>query len=874
MMKRLTRLPRPSGEVRRRSDKHRPALDGIRAIAVLAVMLYHGLVTWSRGGFLGVDVFFVLSGYLITSLLLTEWRRWGSIDLVRFYLRRARRLLPALVLVVMAVAAWASFTAKPDRLGTIRADGLSTLLYVANWRFVVARQSYFDQFGDPSPFRHMWSLAIEEQYYLLFPLLLIGLLRLARIRQWLLPAALGGMTLASIAAMAMLYDPSTDPSRVYYGTDTRMHELLIGSLLAVALNSAGAWRERAVRLGPYVGGVGMAGVLASCYWFTDQSKVLYLGGFAGVCVVSAALIAGVELAPTSPVARILSLSPVAWVGAISYGLYLWHWPIYIALTPDRTGLTGTPLLLVRIAATFAVATASYYLVERPIRNGSLARLPARLGRILATGAMPAALVALVAGTVGAVAPPLEASPFGPGKVTQGRQSLLVVGDSVGDSLVASFPGNTYPNWQVQGSTILGCGLGGHQLSFEGVQGMKNPKCDSAFTSWRSAVNAAQPEAVMLSLGAWEVFDHIVHGQVESVMSQEYANYLTARLQTSYDILTSTGAHLFIPNVPCFAEPEAGELRENFAAIRNDPERAAAVNKVITDFAASHSDTTVIDLSSWLCPGGNYEATRDGIQMRYDGVHFTVAGGAKVWGAVLMPAILNEEGDSRLRVLLVGDSVPLGLFERFPRSNYPELLVRDSTQLGCSSFAFPSVVDGHDLESPDNCQTWADGIPEAIDAFEPAVGMVFVGIGEQFDKRVDDQILTWGTEAHDEWLTTVLKERIDLFREAGAAVVLPTVPCHQVSDSGVDSVAAIINDDARTQANNDLIKQVAAEYAGTKGPAVTVLDLYADLCADGYTDEIDGISLYADGLHFTTAGAAYVWTYLADAAKAVSSKRAN
>jgi len=867
----LPRLSRRAGGVGRGNVTYRPALDGIRAIAVVAVMLYHGQVTWSRGGFLGVDVFFVLSGYLITSLLLAEWRRWGSIDLAGFYLRRARRLLPALVLVVMAVAAWAAFAAKPDRLGTIRADGLSTLLYVANWRFVVAQQSYFDQYGDPSPFRHMWSLAIEEQYYLLFPLLLIGLLRLARGRRWLLPVALGVLTLASVAAMALLHDPSTDPSRVYYGTDTRMHELLIGSVLAVVLLSGGSWRERAERLAPYLAVVGLAGVLASCQAFTDQSEVLYLGGFAGVCVVSAALIAGVELAPASPVARLLGLLPVAWVGAISYGLYLWHWPIYIALTPDRTGLAGTQLLLVRIGATFAVATASYYLVERPIRNGSLARLPIRLGRVLTTVAMPAALAALVAGTVGAVAPPLEASPFGPGKVADGKQSLLVVGDSVGDSLVASFPAHTYPNWEVQGSTILGCGLGGHQLSFEGVRGLENAKCDSAFTNWQSAVNAARPQAVMLSLGAWEVFDHIVDGKVEKVTSRAYADYLTARLQESHDILTSTGAHLFIPDVPCFAEPEAGELRENFAAIRNDPERAAAVNQVIDDFAASHSDTTVIELSSWLCPDGRYQATRDGIQMRYDGVHFTVPGGARAWGAVLMPAILGAEGDPRLRVLLVGDSVPLGLFERFPVNDYPELLVRDSTQLGCSSFAFPSVVDGQDLDFPDNCRGWSDGIPETIDSFAPAVGIVFVGIGEQFDKRVDDRVLAWGTEAHDEWLTTVLKERIDQFREAGAAVVLPTVPCHQVADSGVSSVAQIINDDRRTRANNDLIKQVAEDYTGTDGPPVTVLDLYADLCADGYTEEVDGITLREDGLHFTTDGAAYVWANLADAATSAASE---
>jgi peptidoglycan/LPS O-acetylase OafA/YrhL len=631
-----------AGRPRRPDDRHRPALDGIRAIAVVAVLLYHGLVTWSRGGFLGVDVFFVLSGYLITSILLNEWRRWDSIDLVRFYMHRARRLLPALVLVVLAVAGWAALEAKPDRLGTIRADGLSALLYVANWRFVIAQQSYFDQYGDPSPFRHTWSLAIEEQYYLMFPLILIGLLKLASTRRWLLPAGLAAMTVASIAAMATLYDSAADPSRVYYGTDTRMHELLIGSLLAVAMASTGAWRAWATRLAPYLGAVGLAGVLASCYAFTDQDAVLYLGGFAGVCVVSALLIAGVELAPRSPVGRLLSLPPVAWVGAISYGLYLWHWPVYIALSPDRTGLDGTQLLLVRLASTLVVATASYYLVERPVRNGSLRKLPARLGRILASVAMPAALAGLIVGTAGAVSPPL-AGPFGPRAPEAGKTSLLVVGDSVGLSLVDSFPNSNFPDVDVQSSVKLGCGLAVQYLAFGDAKGSPNPECDKIFDDWSNAVAAARPSDVVLSLGAWEVFDHVIDGKIVSENSSEYADYLSRQLDRALEALTAEGAHLYIPNVPCFDQPSYRlNGSDDIAPIRNDPSRAAAVNVVLDDFAAGHPDTvTVIDGSSWLCPGGQYEAERDGVELRYDGVHFTKEGGSLYWRHLLMPAIKQD-----------------------------------------------------------------------------------------------------------------------------------------------------------------------------------------------------------------------------------------
>jgi len=861
-----------SSESRRANPNHRPALDGIRALAVVAVLLYHGVVSWAGGGFLGVDVFFVLSGYLITTLLLNEWRRWGSIDLVGFYVRRARRLLPALVLVVMAVAAWAALVAASDRLGAIRADGLSTLLYVANWRFIFAQQSYFDQFGDPSPFRHMWSLAIEEQYYLLFPLLLISLLRLAARRRWVLPVALTALAGASILAMAALYDPTGDPSRVYYGTDTRVHELMIGSLLAVVLTRLSqSRRAAAARLAPYVGIPALVGVLTAFLVLTDQSAWLYRGGFAVVCLVTALLVASVELAPRGPVAWLLSLPPVVWVGAVSYGLYLWHWPIYIACTPDRTGLDGIALLLLRLGTTAVVATASYYLVEQPIRRGSLARVPAGLGRAIGVLGIPAALAALVVGTLGATAPPLEASPFGPGPVAAGKQSLLIVGDSVGDSLVMSFPQQTYPNWSVQGSTILGCGLGSHQLAFKGTKGLDNPRCDATFGNWERAVAKAKPQAVLLSIGAWEVFDHVIDGKIQGVTTAAYTRYLKARLTQAYQILTSGGAHLFIPNVPCFAEPRKGEVRDNFADIRNEPERGEAVNEVINTFAANHKDTTVIDDASWLCPGGENEKTKNGVEIRYDGVHYSVPGGAMAWGAVYMPAVLGQPTDNRLRVLLVGDSVPLGLFERFPADSYPDLLVRDSTQLGCSSFAAPSVVDGEDQKFPDNCEPWQEQIPATIKAVKPEVGVVFVGIGEQFDKRVDGDVLEFGTPEHEAWLEAQLTQRIDLFRSAGVPVVLPTVTCHKVPDAGLNAGASIINDDGRVTANNALIQKVADSYAGSDGPRVTVLDLYSRLCSDGYQEEVEGVTLREDGLHFSDDGAAFIWTLLAPQVRAASTQ---
>src|SRR5580698_11119409 len=223
------------------TGRHLPALNGLRALAVVGVVAYHLQLGWASGGYLGVDLFFVLSGFLISTLLLEEWNRSGRVDLGAFWARRAKRLLPALFLVVAALALYLIFNGifgGPGANGLVdlsglRGDAIWTLLYANNWHLIYAHQSYFAQFSTPSPLQHTWSLAIEEQFYLVWPLVLLLLLRFAR-RSWrtagvILTVSLG---LLSSILMAVLFHPGVDPSRIYYGTDTRLFDLMAGATVA------------------------------------------------------------------------------------------------------------------------------------------------------------------------------------------------------------------------------------------------------------------------------------------------------------------------------------------------------------------------------------------------------------------------------------------------------------------------------------------------------------------------------------------------------------------------------------------------------------------------------------------------------------------
>jgi peptidoglycan/LPS O-acetylase OafA/YrhL len=627
-------------------------LDGIRGVAVLAVMLFHAGVQWAGGGLLGVDVFFVLSGYLVTSLLLNEHARTGTIKFLQFWARRARRLLPALFVLLAGVCAYARWSDPGIPLSQIRGDAFSTLAYVANWHYILAGQNYFTRYAAPSPLLHTWSLAVEEQFYLIWPLVVLVVLRHFGRRGVGWTAGIVAAGSAGLCAFLSLNGASVN--RLYYGTDTRAQSIMVGALVAVLIpmtrdrtpSPGSARRFESSWIVGVIGVLGAAGLAYSLHAVDGTGPFLYQGGFLLVTLSTAAVVAVAVARPQDLLSRALSWRPLRYTGRISYGLYLYHWPIFLVLTTPRTGLSNLSLLLLRFAVTFAAADLSYRFIEKPIRSGQLlSALRRSAGRSskalvgLAGVGVPIVLVLAVlaatttpSSTASASLPsttPATAVHYGPtGPNAAHPERVLLIGDSMALTLGLGL-GVKASDWGVslQDDGVIGCDLDPQTtVNVMGTVSQAAQGCPRWRTSWPSLVAQTDPDVVLVLLGRWESIDRIYGGGWTHVGARVFDRHLQSELSQIVTIGSSHGARVVFLTLPYIAETTVQPNGSPWDM--NLPSRTNAYNAVVRAAVAQHpNNASVVDLNKMLDPNGHYVSSIDGITVRNaDDEHISPAGG--------------------------------------------------------------------------------------------------------------------------------------------------------------------------------------------------------------------------------------------------------
>ena len=625
---------------------YRPFLDGLRAIAVLGVLVYHLDRTWLPGGYLGVDLFFVLSGYLITSLLVAEHVKTGRIDLPAFWARRVRRLLPALLVVLVVMAVVIQLRGDVLAEGAARGDLLATLFYVANWHFVASGQSYFSQYLSVSPDRHTWSLAVEEQFYLLWPLIVVGVL--ARFPRRILAVVAAVVAITSATLMAVLFDP-IDPSRAYYGTDTRIFQILVGALAALVL--AGPAREQVAGVVRRLAWPAFLVVAACFVVLADDDARYYRGAALGFAVAAAVLIGGLESG--SGLRRILSLRPLVAVGLISYGLYLWHFPV-ITLTAQIFGPTSSPgLAVLAIVVAFGATIISYVFIETPIRRRraifGFKLTPRRLvGLVPAASGVVAAIVlastipgisapAWSTGTAAAPANITLTGPTGSG-ATGGAHAIPKTIGVVGDSVMASaLPGlqavTAARGWRLVAAVAPGCPVALQPLyDNSGQPSPFNVACRRV-GKLHDELIAAKPNVVI-----WEDLESVLsrratNGTFLAAGSPAWTADLLAGWTTELDRLLAAGSQVVIVFPPERSQEAVGCRNVPMESRCIDLQRQDGIIRAATTaFWASVAGLPGIHLvrvDSLLCPHGvPCPSSIGGVTVRisgWDQTHFTSAG---------------------------------------------------------------------------------------------------------------------------------------------------------------------------------------------------------------------------------------------------------
>lgn len=641
-----------------------PALDGFRGLAVAAVVLFHAEVV--RGGWLGVDLFFVLSGFLITRLVVFERATTGRTDMADFWRRRGRRLLPALVVFFVGIALYSVWYPDPQLLPPdLFAELGATTFYVANWFHLSSSSGYWDQYSLASPLKHMWSLSIEEQFYLLFPILMVGLFALCSRQRHRIAWFLGGLTLVSWSLGFIHLGTGSTFERVYLGTDTRVGAVLCGATVGfLSCNPQVSavlerWARRLSVPALLVVVAGMLLVDGTTTW--SPLRWIVLPGFEiAVCIVLLAALSEAHRGLLTN--RLATLRPLLWLGAISYGLYLWHFPILLASERQFANSPRWFVVGIAIVASLIAAELSYRFVEQPIRHRGLSAAPRFVlggaAVVLVLGsffvvyrstsearayrAERDAAAESAGGTSGSgdamsgedlvVVDPDERATPSPSTSVPGvaattlplarpadrEPRVLLMGDSLAWDLRPAF-GPTAAERGVAGSvsSAIGCAVGGMDVVEDGSNPYNTPElaegCDRWVESFPDVLDQTRPDVVVLFRAGNR---RSVPGSTElaDLCSPEYLDWYRSELIADVEVLSSTGAVVAISTMPY-----------NRFAARREEVRDRGLNcldEVARDVAASVDHVVVLPLREWVCPTSTTCLDEiDGVVLRPDGAHF-------------------------------------------------------------------------------------------------------------------------------------------------------------------------------------------------------------------------------------------------------------
>ncbi|HLB39479.1 MAG TPA: acyltransferase family protein [Actinomycetota bacterium] len=620
------------------STQHRsysPQLDGLRAIAIVLILLFHLGLEPFESGFLGVDVFFVISGFLITTLLLAEARRTGRISLADFWSRRARRLFPALVVLLLVIAVSAAITATVSERQSLRGDLLATATYVANWRFI-GTSSYFANVGIESPLEHAWALAVEVQFYLVWPLAVAGSILAFRRR----PVAMAVVAGVGAAASAWLLFARWDPTaveRAYMGTDARIFEPLIGAIGAIVVTTAWA-RGTIERHAALLAAISAAGLAVAIALIGSDGPGYYAGGAVALSVMTMLLVATVWCANAAGfVGRGLRWAPLVWIGAISYGIYLWHWPIILWL--DARDPNASALLARRAAAvvlTIGVAAISYYLIEEPIRRGRTRRGAHRAG----AGALrrPRNILIAVPVTILLLAGVSMAATSVP-PVADASLVVMMAGDSVPKQLIPALERETADSgWRFVDAAAGGCPVTGEDpVDPSGVGWTTEVDCRTTVTATQDRLmGRTAPDLVIwwdrASISNFRSYDD----EVVFAGTARYWRLRSRALDETVRRLTAGGAMVVL----MATEPPGANMKHDAWGqfqIDRYADVTARWDDMLRAYARAHPATTMfVDLGPLVCRADTSpcDDTIDGVTARPDGQHYQGPGQAIAIAAIV------------------------------------------------------------------------------------------------------------------------------------------------------------------------------------------------------------------------------------------------